>query len=32
MGSKRRNNIAALDLSTGTVTAWNPDANDQVFS
>ncbi len=30
VGSSTRNNIAAIDASTGTVTTWNPNANGVV--
>jgi uncharacterized repeat protein (TIGR01451 family) len=32
IGGANRNNIAALDATTGGATAWNPDANDAVFT
>jgi hypothetical protein len=32
MGGQLRNNIAAIDASTGAVTAWNPDADGQVWT
>ena len=30
MGSQARNSLAALDTSTGTATAWDPNANGVV--
>ena len=30
IGGQARNNIAALDRTTGAATSWNPDANDVV--
>jgi hypothetical protein len=32
IGGANRNNIAAIDASTGNATAWNPDANDSVYT
>lgn len=31
-GGNTRNNVAALDLSTGTVTGWNPNSNFYVYA
>ena len=32
VGGQTRNRIAALDAATGTATAWNPNANFQVWA
>jgi hypothetical protein len=32
MGGQPRNRIAALDLSTGSATGWNPDADKPVYA
>ena len=32
IGGQPRNNIAAFDAATGSVTAWNPDANSTVYA
>jgi trimeric autotransporter adhesin len=32
IGGQTRNRIAALDATTGDATAWNPNANSQVYA
>jgi hypothetical protein len=32
IGGQTRNNIAALDISTGALTAWDPNANNTVYA
>ncbi len=32
VGDSARNNIAAINVGTGTVTSWNPDANNPVYA
>ncbi len=32
IGGAARNNLAALDLTTGNATSWNPNPNDQITS
>jgi hypothetical protein len=32
VGGQPRNNIAAIDATTGAATAWNPDANSTVYA
>jgi trimeric autotransporter adhesin len=32
IGGEERNNIAAINLTTGTATSWNPDANSRVLT
>ena len=32
VGGQVRNYIAAIDASTGALTSWNPNANDEVYA